>query len=187
MNLAISPVKLSANNSVSFGMAKFTQEGLAYAKSQEGTYSEFSDPTEFHNAAFYKKKSFFRKAPFATFLESKIKPKALADKESIKEVAQTIIDCGATANSESNAKFTRQLLTTKSYVDKLQPDDKKAIKDAAISVFATNWNNPELTKEETKALARFAFDDSTMDGKKILSTIDGVIENSDAPTPKRHK
>lgn len=191
MDLSVSPVKISASNhngtgKLSFGMAKFTDNGLKYAESLGDVYTPFADPTEFQDSSFYKKKSFFAKAPFARYMDKTIS-KGAANPENAEKVAQTIVECGATKNSFSNARFIKQMLTTKSQLDKMRPETRTVIKRAAESVLAVNWNNPELSKDETKALARYAFDENTDEGRRALSSLDGVIDNSDAITPKTRK
>ena len=189
MGLSISPIRLSSvnntNNNVSFGMAKFTEEGMRYAVSHQDVYTPFSDPTEFQDAAFFNKKSFFAKAPFAKHMESMIPYKKEADPDKVDDVAQTIVECGATKNGFANARFVKQMLTTKSHLDKMHPAARAKIRGAAQAVLATNWNNPLLSKDETKALARYAYDETKDDGKRILASLDGVVENSDVRGPKR--
>lgn len=188
MGLSISPIKFASvnnNNNVSFGMAKFTNEGMRYAKSHEDVYTPFSDPTEFQDASFFNKKSIFSKAPFARYMESMIPAKKEADQAAVDEVAQTIVDCGATKNGFSNARFIKQMLTTRSYLDKMHSSARNPIRGAAQSVLATNWNNPLLSKDETKALVRYAYDETKDEGKRIIASLDGVIDNSDTSAPKR--
>ena len=189
MGLSISPIRLSSinntNNNVSFGMAKFTDEGMRYAASHQDVYTPFADPTEFQDAKFFNKKSFFPKAPFGKYMISIIPSKKEPDADKLDEVAQTIVDCGATKNSFSNARFIKQMLTTKTYVDKMHSNAKNSIKGAAQAVLATNWNNPLLSKDETKALVRYAYDETKDEGKRIIASLDGVIDNSDTSAPKR--
>ena len=188
MSLSISPVShmaVSNRNNISFGMAKFTSEGMRYARSHGDVYEPFSDPTRFQNPAFFDKTSIFKKAPFAKYMENAIVFKKEVYDEDIENVAQTIIECGSTDNAFSNARFIRQMLTTKIHLDKMHPYVRKHIREAAQSVLATNWNNPVLSVNETKALARYAYDERTDDGKRMIASLDGVLDNCDVYGPQK--
>lgn len=188
MNLSVSPIKFSSPNNaahINFGMAKFTNEGMRYANSQKDVYTPFADPVEFQDAKFFNKKSFFSKAPFAKYMGSMIPHKKEADAIKTQEVAKTIVECGATKNSFSNARFIKQMLTTKTQLDKMHQTARAKIQSAAQEVLALNWNNPLLSKDETKALARYAYDETTDEGKRIIASLDGVIDNSDAKATRK--
>lgn len=184
MNLSISPAGIKSNNNVSFGMAQFNNYSYRLAESCGDTCGFLKEPTDFQDPKFFDKKKFLRKPPFVKYMEETLPSKKQVKPEVVEDVAQTIIDCGATANSFSNARFTRQLLASRSHFETLHPEVKKPISDAVTTVFMTNWNNPELTKQETLDLLEMS-KGSLEDNQYV--TLTGVIEKSDAKGPKPQK
>ena len=176
MNLTISSVNnLPKARNCSFGLAKFSEQGLKLAQSCSDIYECLGQPNEFQNPDFFKKKGIFSKAPFTKYLKQKVSPKTV-NEEARTEVAEIIRDCGATQNSHTNAAFIKQFLTAKKQINKSDRRTQEAIAQAAEEVFKHNWNNPELSKEETASLlelARGAIDDSK------YATLTGIIQKSD--------
>lgn len=184
MNLSISPVNIKSNNNVSFGMAELNKYSYGLARACSDTCNFLKDSTDFQDPRFFDKKKFLRKPPFVKYMEDTLPSKDKVEPEVVDEVAQAIVECGATRNSFSNARFTRQLLASRSHFETLHADVKKPISDAVAAVFITNWDNPELTKQETFDLlemAKGSFND------KQYVTLTGVIEKSDDRGPKPKK
>ncbi len=176
MNLTISSINSTPiKRNPSFGLAKFSSEGLRLAESCSDIYECLGAPNEFQNPEFFRKKGIFSQAPFTKYLKTKIAPRTVSD-EKLREIHKTITDCGATDNSHTNASFIKQLLASKKYIERLDNTTQKAVAKAAEEVFKKNWNNPELTKDETFALlemARLAMQDNQ------YATSLGVIQKSD--------
>lgn len=148
---------------------------MRIAQSCSDVYECLAKPNEFQNPDFFKKKGLFSQAPFTKFLKAKLSPRAV-NEEARNEVTSTIIDCGATENSHTNAAFIKQFLTAKKQINKSDQRTQELISQAAEEVFKHNWNNPELTKQETYdllELARGAIDDSK------YATLTGIIQKSD--------
>lgn len=182
MNLNLTPVQVPhMTNNVSFGMAKFTKEGMRLAQTSADVYEPLATPTEFQDPAFFKNKKFLHKAPFAKYMQGKIPSGKPCAEEDINEVTETIISCGTSNNAFSNAKFIKQLLTTKKHVDNLPDSTQEPLRYAISEVFKTNWNNPELSKAETAALLEMSKGE-IQDNQYI--TLTGVIEKSDTPDKK---
>lgn len=177
MNLSISPINNTQTNKVSFGMAKFTNEGLKYAKACEDVYAPLSSPTKFQDPAFFEKKKPLQKTAFTKYYIAMSQGK----KKNIGELTKTIEACGATENSYTNSMFIKQLLATSKQIEATDDKDKKTISDSIATVFKKNWNNPMLSKNETLELLELT--KPSLSDKEYI-TITGVIEKSDAPTPK---
>lgn len=176
MNLTISAINNTPQyKNVSFGFAKFSPQGLRLAQSCSDIYECLGEPNEYQNPDFFKKKGIFSQAPFTKYLKEKLSSKS-AGEEEIKDVQQTMIDCGTTENGHSNAAFIKQLLASKKQIDKLPTKAKTAIAASSEFIFRHNWNNPELSKAETYELLEMAkpqLEDSE------YATLVGVIEKSD--------
>jgi len=168
MGLIISSVNQNSKN-VSFGMAKFTNRGLELAKSCSDIYQKLDTPNVFKNGDFFK--SYIFTSPFEKFVKRNNKTSA-----GIKEIADTIEICGATQNSHTNAKFIKQLLSSKKTISKINDDDQRIIAGAIKEVFNNNWDNPEISKKNTYKLldmCQKAIQD------KEYTTLSGVIQKSD--------
>lgn len=176
MNLTISAINNTPQyKNVSFGLAKFSPQGLRLAQSCSDIYECLGEPNEYQNPDFFKKKGIFSQAPFTKYLKEKLSSKSV-DESTIKEVQQTIIDCGATENGHSNAAFIKQLLASKKQIDKFPTTTKTALAAASEYVFRNNWNNPELSKAETYELLEMARPQLE---NSEYATLVGVIEKSD--------
>lgn len=172
MSLTISPVNNGNNNNVSFKMAKFSKKGYDLASKHSDIYEALSAPNKFQNPDFFKAKPLFFKAPFTKYYISKIN----GGKSAVNEVADTIIKCGATDNSHTNASFIKQLTATEKYIRSSSDDTKSVIGNAANEVFKKNWDNPELSKKETLRLLEIA--KYGMDDRAYIS-LNGAIHASD--------
>lgn len=175
MNLTISAFNNIPNkNNTSFGMAKFSERGLTLAQSCSDIYECLGTPNQYQDPLFFKKKGIFSQAPFTTYIKKTLSPRNVSD-EARAQVTQTILDCGTTQNSHTNAAFIKQFIASKKQIDKLDTQSKIAIAEAAEDLFKSNWNNPELSKAETNTLlemAKDALDDSE------YAVLVGVIEKS---------
>ena len=186
MNLSISPIKM---NNVSFGMAEFSKEGMRLAQASSDIYEPLKDYTHFKDPRFFKRVGLFEKAPLTKYLETKLPEKEPARDETVESVVKTMVECGATGNATSDAFFIQQLLKggTQKHIKKLQkyqPNVYQEILDAEKIIFDSNWNNPMLSKGETQKLLD-AIKDNVLEKEYV--TLTGVIEQSDARTPKEIK
>ena len=163
----------------SFTMAKFSPRGLVYAQSCSDIYEPLGTPNVFKNPEFYNKKGFFSKAPFTKYLENKLnvskKSVSAPSQVNVEEVAQTIIECGATPNGYTNSMFIRQLVATKPSIDKLNDSTKTQIAAAIEEVLKANWNNPNITNDETKALVNLS---RPVLSDKQYTVLCGVLQNA---------
>lgn len=171
MNLSISPL-----NNVSFGMAKFSKEGMRLA--QQAGAGEY---TEFNNEEYYKRTG-LTKPPFAKYIAKELPAKKQASQEAIENVEDVMVKHGAGNNARTNARFAKQYMhpSTQRYVTQLykrQPDVHDEILKTARVIFDSNWNNPELSKGETKRLLDAV--KSTMSDAEYVKW-SGIIEESDA-------
>ena len=179
MNLSISPVK-----NVSFGMAEFSPQGKKYADEvKAGTWNTYNDE------CFYKKTSIFGKPEFTKYLECKVPLKSEITPDGLQDACTTIEIHGTGTNAGTNARFTKQLIhpKTQKHIEKLsalKPAACDEIVSAERKVFDANWDNPELTKGETRKLLDAV--QSTMAPEEYIK-LTGVIEKSDASEPKIKK
>lgn len=178
MNLSVSPLNnnIKAYNT-SFGMAKFSKTGRLLAESCGDTYTPLKTPNKYQNPAFYKKKPLIGHTPFYKYMQDKLSVKKENFDKSISEISRTIVDCGTSDNSHTNALFIRQLLTTCKLIDGIETEKHhNAISNAILKVFDKNYDNPELTKEETQSLFEMGNDDIS---DEDFAMITGVITKSD--------
>jgi len=178
MNLSVSPL-----NNVSFGMAKFSKEGMRLA--QEAGAGEY---TEFNNEDFYKRVGLSR-PPFARYIADEIPAKKVASQEAVERVEDVMVKHGAGNNAKTNARFAKQFMhpSTKRHVNQLykrQPEVHDEIMKTARVIFDSNWNNPELSKGETKRLLDAV--KSTMSDAEYVKW-SGIIEESDAVADREIK
>lgn len=171
MSLTISSVNNNGNN-ISFGMAQFSKKGYALASKHADIYEALSNPNKFQNPEFFKAKPLFFKSPFTKYFLAKTRD----GKTGVDEVADTIIKCGATDNSHTNACFIKQLVSTEKYIHSASDDTKSVIGIAANEVFKKNWDNPELSKKDTLRLLEIA--KYGMEDRAYIS-LNGAIHASD--------
>lgn len=170
MNLSIAPINQPVKNNVAFGMAKFSEKGYEMAGQHADIYESLAKPNNFQNPDFFKPKFLFFKTPFTKYYIQNAASKP-------DEVANTIIQCGTCDNSNTNAKFIKQLISTEKYIHSSSDDTKLKIGTAANEVFKKNWDNPEISKKETLQLleiAKYGMDDRT------YISLNGAIHASDA-------
>lgn len=168
-------MNISSVNGVSFGMAKFSEEGLRLAH-EAGVTRE----TKFNNGEFYSNDYVFE-PPFSKYLRKTIPTKTKASTDAVNQVKDSIIEHGTSVNAQTNATFIKQLMhpVTQKHIEKLktnQPDAQKTIISAERIVFDANWNNPEITKGKTKKLLDIV--KSTMSDAEYVKW-SGIIDNSD--------
>lgn len=181
MNLSISPLNCARKpqNNLSFGMAKFSDAGRSLASQFQDQYVAFSKPNNLDSSIdysrFFEKKKMFRQYPFVNYINEKF-PDGKASLKNIDEVTDTIIRCGATQRQTSNAKFIKQLVAAEDTFDKLEKPAREKVSSAVVEVLDTNYDNPQVSKEDTLALVRMST--PTIDDKKKVM-IDGVIVNSE--------
>lgn len=166
-------------NGVSFGMARFTKEGMSLAK--KSGENEAASPNNYNNEKYYKR-PIFGKPAFYTYLSDTLPADVTADDATIQKVKDKIIAHGTTPIGTKNAEFiTRQLMhsSTQGHIEKLKKQQKhtyNGIIEAERTLFDANWNNPELSKQDTKKLLDKV--KSTMSEPAYLKW-SGMIENSD--------
>lgn len=130
-SISLNSQKLSAP---SFGFAKLNDIGRATADSFGYQHNEFLD------VALFRKQGIFKKSA----LSSK-----LSDGEKFSDICKTY---GCTNNSKTNAEFINsQILSSKSSsaLKKLNSDE---LKTGLSLLYMSNYDNPELSLNETKAL-----------------------------------
>lgn len=171
-------MNISPINATSFGMARFTEEGMRLAH-EAGAKNE----TQFNNGKFYNDKYWFE-PPFSKYLKKTIpdNAKKKVDASTIDEVKNSIVEHGTGVNAQTNAIFIKQLMhpKTQKHIKNLetsQPDAQKEIISAEKTVFDANWNNPEISKGKTKELLNIV--KSKMSDAEYVKW-SGIIDNSDA-------
>lgn len=183
--LSINPINAFnsvKHNTPSFGMAKFSDRGMAYAQSCSDIYEPLGTPNTFKNPEFFNKRFFFQKAPFTKFVEGKLTASkkdsngaVTNSSDDAQEVADVIKECGATPNSKTNSLFIKQLIATKPYIDRLDVDTKTLIASACEEVLKTNWNNPDIDNDETRMLVELA--KPVLDDRQY-TVLYGVLQNA---------
>ncbi len=174
MNLCVSRI----NNNVSFGMAKFSDKGLRFARSCSDVFERFGDEQKTYlNPEFIRKLRPLEEAPFERYIKMMIPISSEeANPNDTREVAQIIISHGTTDNQTTNANFVKQLLRGRGFIDVANDRTRKELSSAVLKVFEKNWDNPQLSKKQTLALletAKYAMDD------KQYAVALAVIQKSD--------
>ena len=193
MNLTISPVNCSKPcNNVSFGMAEFSEAGRRFADQYKDVYAPISRPNNLDAnidySKFFEGKKLFRQYPFVKYFNEKL-PDDKGNPAGIDDITDTIIKCGASKSQTSNAKFIKQLIAAEPSMDRLNKATRTPISEAIKEVLDTNYDNPQVSNEDTLALIRMsapAVDNKTkgiLDGFIVNAKTGGYIE----PAPKKSK
>lgn len=180
MSLSVSPI-----SNVSFGMAKFSREGKRLAEAAGA-----GDFNEYNNGEFYSK-HVITKPEFLEFAESKVPVKKKGiKKEQVQTVADSMVQHGTSGIDYADAAFIKnQALNrkTQTYLLRLaarHPEAYSSFVEAEKELFDANWNNPKLSKKETKRLLR-AVKPKMSDADYVKWS--GIIDQSDAKEPKELK
>ncbi len=180
MSLSVSPI-----SNVSFGMAKFSREGKRLAEAAGA-----GDFNEYNNDKFYSKHTVI-KPEFLKFAESKVPVKKKGiKKEQVQTVADSMVQHGTSGIDYVDALFIKnQALNrqTQVYLSKLaarNPEAYSSFVDAEKELFEANWNNPKLSKKDTKRLLQ-AIRPKMSDADYVRWS--GIIDQSDAKEPKEVK
>lgn len=169
-------MNIAPANNVSFGMAKFSEEGIRLAHANGAT-----NETKFINAGDLYGENYLLEPPLAKYIKSSIPPIAEVEEENLDEVKDVIISHGASNDAVANNNFIKQLIhpKTQGYIKQLQisqPEAGATILNAERAVFDANWNNPKLTKDRTKSLLNAV--KSTMADVEY-NKWSGIVGNSD--------
>ena len=175
MNLSVSSVNINnrLHKSPSFGMAKFSEGGYQIAQNCKDIYAPLENPTDYQNPDFFKKKPLFRKAPFAKYFRNMVVKNG--SEESINQVKESIETCGTTNNAFTNSRFIKQLATVQKPFSKLTDETKTTLSESIEKVLKLNWDNPLISKKETKSLIEMSKE--TL-GDGAFLTLLGLIDKS---------
>lgn len=142
-----SGVTFSAPNTVkttapAFGLAKLNERGVQTADSFGWTRNEFM------NARLFERQGFFSK------------PAILSELSNPERFPQVCIEYGCTNNAKSNADFiTTQILPKKAQKAIKGKVEPTFISEGLTRLYECNFDNPELSLADTKALLDLIKDD----------------------------
>ncbi len=126
---------VSKKTTPAFGMAKLNERGVQTADSFGWTRNEFI------NARLFEKQGFFSK------------PAILSELSETKPFPQLCIEYGCSNNSKANAEFIRtQILPKKAQKGIKAGVDPTLVSQGLSRLYESNYDNPELSLQETKAL-----------------------------------
>ncbi len=135
-------VQKSQNTTPAFGFAKLNERGVHTADSFGWTRNEFM------NARLFEKQGFFSK------------PAILGEISGSKPFPQICIEYGCTNNAKSNADFIKsQILPKKAQRAIISTVEQPLISEGLSRLYECNYDNPELSLQDTKALLELIKDD----------------------------